>query len=928
LQAAVAGVPGKSPTQQTGQVIGSIVLTSNASGLFVEMASWAERSTTETTSLVVASGDSLFEYAITPDRSRGKIRNRWATSRAPQSLISQFSRAADSSGRKMGSRAEFATRLDSLPWVLLRSESAATVFASVNGTLTTEVSTSAAIVFMIAIIIIARGQTTREKKLVEVAESEVRYRLLADNATDIVTRHAPDGSIAYVSPAVQVTLGYRPRQLEGRHLSELSHEADQVSMDQILDQLRAVDGGVRVEHRLRHADGRYVWLETSGRAVRDRTWGNVVELVTVSRDIEDRKRAEEDLRASEEEYRVLFDANPLPMWAFEAGTSRFVAVNDACVAHYGFSREEFLQMNVLDIIPPEDVDVARNRLECIRNADQRLYRSRHMKKDGSVMDVDLTVNEVKLGGRVDWLVLVKDITEALRTATALRESNEFVSTLFDSSPVAIIALDLDLKVVNWNGAAAQLFGWTADEVIGRPYPLASDAMSRELARNREIAIRDGKFTNVHTQRRRKDGTTVEVSLSVGAVRNAESQPTGFVVIAADLTEHSKLETQLRHSQKMDAVGQLAGGVAHDFNNLLTVVTGYAGILLSDLPKSNPMRADVEEIMGAADRAAVLTRQLLATSRQQVLEPRVLDLNEIVGRMDQMLRRVLPANITVNTSLDPAIGSVNADPGQLDQVLMNLIVNARDAMPEGGTLTIETMDFALDPTDRDVPVEGRARDYVMLTVSDTGCGMPQAVQARIFEPFYTTKERGKGTGLGLSTAHGIITQSGGVLSVYSELNVGTTFKVLLPRVADEVGTDAGVMPASTNMGGSELILLVEDNPPVRITATRILERAGYKVLTATNGKEALAIYETRRGQVDLIITDTIMPEMSGYDLVQRIRERNEDVAVLMMSGYTEQSSRSQSFLDAGTTFLQKPFTPESLAVKVRRALTASPAGVPS
>ncbi len=922
-QRVVAAPPsGGPPASTTGQVIGAVVLTSDARPLFAELATWTERSRSASTSLLVPSGDSIFEYAITPDRTRATLLGAWSQSTAPRSTAAVFATKSDSSVTIAGQRAEFTARLDRLPWALTQRDSVRSVFASVDGRLGTEMSTGAAIIFMVAIIVIARQQTSRERKLIEVAESEMRYRLLADNATDVIVRHAPDGRIVYVSPAIYATLGYRPRQLEGRHLSELSDPDDPTTMDHVLDQLRAANGASRAEHRLRHADGRYVWFETTGRAVRDHVWGNMTEIVTVSRDIEARKQAEEALRASEEEYRLLFDANPLPMWAFDANTSRFIAVNDAGVKHYGYSREEFLRMTIFDIRPPEDALSVHEHMARVVAGATDIHGSRHRKKDGTLMHVDLTVHAVKLSGRMTWLVLVKDITQAMRTAVALRESNEFVSTLFDSSPVAILATDLDFRIVKWNGAAERLFGWTAEEVIGKPYPLASDAMQSEVKRNRELAIREGRFTEMHAHRCRKDGTTVEVSMSVGTIHNSDRQPNGFVMIAADLSERSRLELQLRHSQKMDAVGQLAGGVAHDFNNLLTVVTGYAGILLSELPKDEPIRADIQEIMGAANRAAVLTRQLLAFSRQQVLEPRVLDLNEVVEGMEQMLRRVLPADIKVHTSLDPALGAVNADPGQLEQVLMNLIVNARDAMPMGGTLTIETMNFKLDAADRNGRADEVPGEYAMLAVSDTGSGMTKAVQARIFEPFFTTKERGKGTGLGLSTAHGIVTQSGGYLSVYSEPGVGTTFKMCLPKVPEEAATIDLQNPDAAITTGAEVILLVEDDAPVRITAARILERAGYTVLAASNGNEALEIFENQSARIDLLLTDMIMPEMSGRELVARIRAREPEVAALVMSGYTEQSSRNRDFLDDGSAFIQKPFTPEGLAAKVRSAINAS------
>jgi PAS domain S-box-containing protein len=902
--------------------IGSVVLTSNAIPLLTELAAWSEHSKTEATSLVVAAGDSVHEYTLAPGKSTQALLGTWPRNNTPLRARAIFAARTDTTARIYGSRVNFGSRIDHLPWALTRGEDADAVFAMVNGKLRTEVSTALALLFMIAVVFNARRQANSDRELRAISESEHRYRLLAANSTDIIVRHAPDGRIVYISPAVSTILGYQPRQLEGRYPAELFHEDDPTTMNDIVEQLRKTTGTTRVEHRLRHADGHYVWLETTGRAVREPVWGAITELVTVSRDIEARKLAEQALRASEEEYRILFEANPLPMWAFDANTATFVAVNDAAVAYYGYSREEFLGMTIFDIRPSEDAEEMRRRVADVQAGIKHLHGSRHRKKDGTIVNVDLAVHEVKLSGRMTWLVLVKDVTEATRAANALRESNEFIRALFDSSPVAIIATDLDLRVIQWNGAAERLFGWTTEEAIGKLYPIATEAMWSEVRRSHEQALRDGRFNDMQAHRCRKDGVTVDINQSIGVIRDADLKPRGFVLLAADLSERAKLEAQLRHAQKMDAVGQLAGGVAHDFNNLLTVVTGYAGLLLAELPADDKIRPDIEEIKGAADRAAVLTRQLLAFSRQQMLEPTILDLNTVVEGMEHMLRRVLPSDIKVNMALQPSLGAVSADPGQLEQVLMNLIVNARDAMPTGGILTIETMEFKLDAESGTERADAAPGDYVMLAVSDTGCGMTKAVQARIFEPFFTTKERGKGTGLGLSTAHGIVTQSGGYLSVYSEPALGTTFKVCLPRVASPTGAATQELPAEKVTHGAEVILLVEDDPSVRNTAMRILERAGYTVFPASDGREALDIYDQHRSGIDLVMTDMIMPEMSGRELVARVRQRDSNVAVLIMSGYTEQTSRSQSFLEPGSVFIQKPFTPESLTAKVRSALNAS------
>jgi signal transduction histidine kinase/ActR/RegA family two-component response regulator len=381
------------------------------------------------------------------------------------------------------------------------------------------------------------------------------------------------------------------------------------------------------------------------------------------------------------------------------------------------------------------------------------------------------------------------------------------------------------------------------------------------------------------------------------------------------------EEQLRQSQKMDAVGRLAGGVAHDFNNLLTAILGYSQLMRAKLKPEDPLRSDTVEIEKAAVRAAALTRQLLAFSRQQILQPKVLDLNAIVTDMDRMIRRLVPSNIDVVTAAAADLGRVKADPGQLEQVILNLVVNARDAMPAGGRLTIETMNVGVDDLyarGRDALVPGR---YVLLSVSDDGQGMDEAVRSRIFEPFFTTKEVGKGTGLGLSTVHGIVKQSGGHIEVYSEKDRGSAFKVYLPRVEAELDPTVMADLATPPAPGTETLLLVEDEDLVRSAVRETLIAAGYKVLEATNGEEALALWAAGASEFDLLLTDVVMPRMGGPELVRKLADAGSQVRVLFMSGYTDRAIVHQGVLDPGTEFLQKPFTAAALMRKVRAVLDA-------
>jgi signal transduction histidine kinase len=381
------------------------------------------------------------------------------------------------------------------------------------------------------------------------------------------------------------------------------------------------------------------------------------------------------------------------------------------------------------------------------------------------------------------------------------------------------------------------------------------------------------------------------------------------------------EEQLRHAQKMEAIGGLAGGIAHDFNNILTAIRTYNNFLLEDLPEGNPSRREAAGIAKAVDHAANLTRQLLAFSRRQIMQPRAMSLNEAVNGLEQMLARVLGSSIQIVTTLDGSLGTVNADPGQIEQVLMNLALNARDAMPEGGRLRIETSNATLDGAYMKQHGAAEPGEYVMIAVRDTGTGMDRETQARIFEPFFTTKESGKGTGLGLAMVYGIVKQSGGYVWVYSEPGHGTTFKIYLPRVDDSVQPIHREPRRIADLHGTETILLVEDEEPVRETSARLLRRAGYTVFETTNGAEALEMYEEKSSAVDVIVTDMVMPAMGGRDLARSVRMIDPGIPIVFVSGYTDDDELRQTGLDSRSFFMEKPFAPEDLLLKVREAVAA-------
>jgi two-component system, cell cycle sensor histidine kinase and response regulator CckA len=503
---------------------------------------------------------------------------------------------------------------------------------------------------------------------------------------------------------------------------------------------------------------------------------------------------------------------------------------------------------------------------------------------------------------------------------ALGLSEARFARLSESGIIGIVVADLAGTVHEANDAYLNMMGYTRQELVGVvPW---TDTSPPEWQALDGQAFKQLQETGVapmwEKELFRKNGTRVPVL--IGAAMLDGSNCISFI---ADLTGRKQAESALRHSeeqfrqaQKMEAIGILAGGVAHDFNNLLSVVLSYSEMLMQDLPDSDPMRGDLDEIKRAGERGTALTRQLLAFSRQQILEPHVLDLNDIIKNMDKMLKRLIREDVTLNTIPFVDLGNCKSDVGQIEQVIMNLVVNARDAMPNGGTLTIETANIDLDEAYAATHLGIKAGHFVMLAISDTGIGMDKATLARIFEPFFTTKEKGKGTGLGLSTVFGIVEQSCGSVWVYSELGVGTTFKIYLPRT-DEVQAAPALKAPVTTLRGIETILLVEDEDQIRVVAREILQRHGYTVIEARNAGEALLTCEQHVGTIPLLLTDLIMPQMNGKQLADRLGPLHPEMRVLFMSGYTDGALIGQ--LDSGAAFLQKPLTPFALTRKVREVL---------
>lgn len=520
------------------------------------------------------------------------------------------------------------------------------------------------------------------------------------------------------------------------------------------------------------------------------------------------------------------------------------------------------------------------------------------------------------GKTVGVFGMSRDVTRRRAAVDALVR----LAAIVGSSNDAITGVSLDGIVTTWNPAAERLLGYTPGEIVGKPIMLTIPPENRDHVAETLKRILKGEHVEFpNAVRLHKDGTRLNVSINIFPIRNSVGEVSGAAGFTRDISAKLRLEEQFRQAQKMDAVGRLAGGIAHDFNNLLAAIKVSCELLTERLEPGSGARADAEEIGKAADRAAALTRQLLAFSRKQVMQPKIVDMNAIVLETERMLSRLIGGNITLTTALVPNLNLVKADPGQIEQVIMNLAVNSRDAMPNGGRLEIRTSNVRVDDGNSQQHPELAAGYYALLTVTDSGSGMDSHTQSLIFEPFFTTKDHGKGTGLGLSTVYGIVKQSGGHISVHSELEVGTTFNIYLPLVPGALDP-APKLKASSNLPrGTETVLLVEDEESVRNLIRRILAKCGYTAIEAVNGREALLKFTESPDSIDLVVTDLLMPEMGGRELVERIMVIRPHVKVIFMSGYAEDAIARDGVLADGAIFVEKPFSLQTFATAVRDSL---------
>ena len=772
---------------------------------------------------------------------------------------------------------------------------------------------------------IARDVTDRRRVEEALRESEEEYRLLFENVHDVVCVLDPELRLVRVSPSVEQVLGYRPAELVGRTVAEAGIVAP-VSLEALARDAAAVLAGAHVpltSYDLLARDGTIRTVEVNGEPfVRD---GAVLGIIAVARDVSDRLAAQAALRESEEKYRHLFANVTDVVYAFDTEL-RILSISPSVERILGYTPDEIVGRRFQDIelVSPDytgavHIDAAR------ALAGERVESSTYefVAKDGARRYGEVSIAPlVRDGGFVAAVAVARDITDRVETEHALRESESNYRAIFDGAREGIVVIDPDTgAILDVNAMICELFGYRREEFrllslgdLSQGQPPFSEAEALERVRRAAA----GQPQLFEWLARARDGRCFwnEVSLHRATIGGVER----LLAFARDIDERKQLEGQMRRLQKLDAIGRLAGGIAHDFNNTLTALDGYADLALVHLDPTHPAAAELDEIRGLVRRAAGLTRQLLAFSRRQILQPVPLYLNDVVRGMEGMLRRLLGEHIGLVCTLDPNLGTIEADPGQLEQVILNLAVNAHDAMPDGGSLSLETTNVDLGPERAPIGVE--PGPYVALTIRDTGCGMDPETRSHIFEPFFTTKPAGEGTGLGLATVYGIVTQSGGHIQVDSEPGRGTTIHVCLPRSHGSVEAEAEPSRTPAPQARGETVLVVEDDAGVRDTIRSTLTRLGYTVLEAADPADALRLCGTREGAIGLVICDLVLPEVRGPELAERLTALRPTLRVLYISGYSDGAAPGGTPLPHGAPFLERPFSADSLAHKVAALLAPS------
>jgi len=748
-------------------------------------------------------------------------------------------------------------------------------------------------------------------------QSQDRYRSLFEDSKDAIFLTSREGRFLDVNQAGLDLFGYSRQELKGLTVLQLyANPDDRARFQKAIEEAGAVRA---YETKFRKKNGTEIDCTLTSSVERTAD-GTVLGYQGIIRDVSELKRATELLKAERE--RLFSILNELPAFVdLHAPDHTIRFANRSFRQNFGDPEgrfcyevlhgrdkpcEECPTFRVFETRIPQSLEWTH-----AKGLTYQIYHYPFYDVDGSLLVLELGL----------------DITDRKRAEQALRESEVKYRELVENANSIIVRVDPQGRITFFNEFAERFFGYSKDEIFGRhlvgTIVPETEGSGRDLAAMIEdIILHPERYASNENENVKRNGERVWVSWTNRPLFDADGRLVEILGIGNDVTQRRKLEEQYRQSQKMEAVGRLAGGIAHDFNNLLTVIIGYSELLSSGLAKNDPLRLNAQEIQKAGERAASLTRRLLVFSRKQILLPRVMDLNQVIRDMETLLGRLIGEDIELVTALSPGLGSVKADPGQIEQVIMNLVVNARDAMPEGGRIRVETADMDLDG----IYVSGEqdlvAGPYVMMAMSDTGVGIDSRILPQIFEPFFTTKEEGKGTGLGLPMVYGIVRQSGGHLRVFSRPGQGTTFQVYLPRIDEAVESPSPEPAPAEALKGSGVVLLAEDEESVRSILRLTLQSHGYFVLEASSGEEALQVCTQHPGRIDLLVTDVVMPGMNGPSLAERMACLQPGIRVLFLSGYTDGAVLTEAVRGPGAAFLQKPFFPADLMQKVRELLGAA------
>ncbi len=772
-----------------------------------------------------------------------------------------------------------------------------------------------------------RDITERRRAEEVLAHERDLLQALMDNMPDTIYFKDTASRFTRINKAQAQVLGVRdPQEVIGKTDSDFF--ADEHARAAYEDEQKMVETGealIAKEEKVRRADGTFRWVSASKVPIKDAA-GHVTGIVGISRDITKRKQVTDALRESEGRYRTLVEGLEDVIVSFlPDGTISYCSPN---VKDFGgYDPEEEIGHHFSKYIADEKVKQQLRELfqEITRIKKPVTFEFLYRPKIKAPFYVEATASPI-ISEKTDEIVsiqcIVRDITERKRSEEQLRTERDKAQQYLDVAGVMIIALDAHGEITLINTKGCEILGYGQKEILGKNW------FDGFLPRGRVDKVKSvyGKLMKGEIEQveyyenpiRTKTGEERIIAWHNSLLRDATGRIIGLLSSGEDITEHKRLEAQLLQAQKMEAVGHLAGGVAHDFNNILTVILGYAAFIQRTLSSDDELFQNLEQIRKAGERAAVLTRQLLAFSRQQIMQPKDLNINEVVDGLLKMIRRVIGEDMDLQFISGRQLGTVHADPGQIEQVLMNLCVNARDAMPQGGTLTLETENVLISGAYRKTHPWANEGRYVLISVTDTGHGMDEETRSQVFEPFFTTKEVGKGTGLGLATVYGIVKQHDGMINVYSEVGKGTTFKVYLPiveRPAEEVGNKI----EGPARGGTETLLFAEDHESLRRMTVELLETAGYTVLVATDGQEAVEVFEAHADQISLVLLDVVMPKLSGRDASDRIRAIKPDVRTLYTSGYSANAIHTRFVLDEGIELIQKPYDMQVLLRKIREAL---------